>query len=133
MIDEDEPCQWIEIKTGVPRGDSDGGQYIHKFLVRQKDLLASKNPLENVVRAWRQLKDNAPDNPPRTQRYDIGLGSLLHWTPGVLKDAARSGQTKDVEYQKGRLKDCRPRSGRLSLPVRDTNGNLEVTWSRTFT
>ena len=133
VMEQDEPCQWIEIKTVVPAGDSDEGTYVHKYLVRQSALLKGNNPLEEVVRVWSKDKDNAPDVPPNTQRHDIGFGSLLLWTPGVLKDAGRSDQAKDIDYQKGRLKSCHARTGRLSLPVRDKNGNVEFTWSRSFT
>jgi len=133
VMEQTMACQWIEIKTIVPAGDADEGTYLSKYLVRQEDLLKSNNPLVDVIRAWSKFNDGAPHAPARTQRPDIGWGSLLLWTPGALKDATRSDGMKDVEYQKGRLKACFPRTGRLSLPVRDANGNVAITWSRKFT
>ncbi len=134
VMEGDEPCQWIEINTVVPAGDPEQGTYIHKLLVRQKDLLESKNPLEKIVRVWSKFKDKEPvDVSPDEHRHDIMFGPLMLWTPGVLKAAGRSDQAKDVDYQKGRLKACRPRTGSLSLPVRDANGTIVVTWSRTYT
>ena len=80
-----------------------------------------------------QHDDEAPYVPPEYQRHDLGYGLLFLWAPGVLKDADSPNESKNVEYQKGRLKRAKPRTGRQMLSIQDAAGKIEFTWSRKYT
>ncbi len=59
------------------------------------------------------------------------FGELLLWTPGMLKGSSLANdQTKDIEYQRGRLKGAQARTGRLVHQWRNKNGTEDKYTSR---
>jgi hypothetical protein len=111
-IEDGETCRWLEIKSVVQEPPGIAGNYVSKILVPEKDLLGEK-PFKNVRRAWTRRRDEPVKQ--QTKIDDWNQEPLLLWTPGMLKVAELApNQSKDIEYQRGRLKDARAQTGVLT-------------------
>jgi hypothetical protein len=132
IIEKDERCRWIELKYVIPEGN-EKGTLIEKMLVRERDLLESPNPMENVLRTWISFNDDPVRLKEFPETNDIAIGPMLLWAPGVLKNAAATNARKDIEYQRGRLKAARTWAGKMTLPETDQGGNVVLRRLRQFT
>jgi hypothetical protein len=132
VVENDEPCRWVELKYVIPEG-SEKGTLIEKLLIREKDLLASANPMEHVLRTWVRFNDEPVYLKEAYNNKDEAIGPLLLWTPGVLKNVAKGGDPKDIEYQHGRLKAAQPWAGRMVLPETNKDGVVVLHLSRKYT
>jgi hypothetical protein len=125
-LDDGEQCRWLELKHVVPEGRDGAGTYVSKVLVPEWDLLESENPFEHARRTWVRRLDGPVTKAPEGGRDDMTFGELLLWTPGMLKGSSLANdQTKDIEYQPGRLKGAQARTGRLVHQWRNKNGTEE--------
>jgi hypothetical protein len=132
-VDEGEPCRWLELKHVIPEGRDGAGTYVSKVLVPERDLLESESPFEHARRTWVRRLDGPVTKAPEGGRDDMTFGELLLWTPGMLKGSSLAkDQTKDIEYQRGRLKGAQARTGRLVHQWRDKNGT-EDKYTKSYT
>jgi hypothetical protein len=132
VVEKEEPCRWVELKYVIPEGD-EKGTLIEKLLIREKDLFKSANPMEHVLRTWVRFNDEPVRRKESHENNDMAIGPMLLWTPGVLKSASRTGPTKDIEYQRGRLEAAHSWTGKMILPESDQSGNVVLRRSRKFT
>jgi len=115
-VEEGQTCRWLERTTVIPEGIEGSGTYVVKVLVPEKDLWESKAPFEHVRRAW-MLRPNelVVKMAARSLVADINgiFLELMLWTPGMLKDSGpASNESKDIEYQPGRLRAAEARTGK---------------------
>jgi hypothetical protein len=111
QIEDGQPCRWLELKLVIPEREAGTGMYVSKVLVPEKDLWESDKPFEHARRTWVRRPDGAVTKPPNGARDDLTYDELMLWTPGMLKGfAPAKGQSKDVEYQAGLLKDAEART-----------------------
>jgi hypothetical protein len=105
-VEDGQRFRWLELKAVVPDGEG-AGTHIFKVLVPEKDLWESDKPFEHARRTWVRKPDGSVAPPPKGFRDDMTYDELLLWTPGLSKGSvAVDDQSKDVDYQAGRLKDC---------------------------
>src|SRR5215472_8728295 len=76
IVEKDERCRWIELKYVIPEGD-EKGTLIEKLLVREKDLLESANPMENVLRTWISFNDRPVVLKEFPETNDTAIGPIL--------------------------------------------------------
>jgi hypothetical protein len=103
VIDDGRRCRWVEIKNVLP-GEAGERIFITKMLILEAALLDSIDPVsaENVVRTWRRKPDGSVTKLAEPPRYSIDL----LWLPGIGKKMTRTGEKKDIDYQRGRLKSA---------------------------
>jgi hypothetical protein len=127
VVENDEACRWIELKHLVSEGD-EKGTWIFKLLIRENDLMENENPLERVIRAWLQSPDKEitlfePD--------ETSFLPILLWTSGTPKKPSTADETKNIEYQKGRLKAAHAKVGQIVIPER-TRPDYRNSWDYTL-
>ncbi|MSR57330.1 MAG: hypothetical protein EXS05_06630 [Planctomycetaceae bacterium] len=131
LVENGEPCRWIELKYVIPEGN-EKGTLIEKLLIREKDLLESENPIETVLRTWVQFNDEPAYRKEPHQNNDSTSGTTLLWTPGAMKKAV-AGTPRDIEYQQGHLKAAKAWSKNVLLAEKNQDGKVVAHRSRRYT
>ena len=98
VIEEDEKNRWVEIKEITRYGPKEKS-FLYKFLIPEKDLLESEQPLDKVKRAWLKANELAP-SPVEKGRI---RAAILPIFPGMWRNAERVDNKQTFDYQKGRL------------------------------
>jgi hypothetical protein len=118
VVEEGQTCRWLEKKSILPEGEDGAGTYVVKALVPEKELWESETPFAHVRRAWVLRPNEQPiEMPPRSLVTNANkvFQELLLWTPGMLKNSGTAAdQSKDIDYQPGRLKGAIARTGTLA-------------------
>ena len=99
-----EVCRWLEFQDSVPGNAKLRG--VTKFLIPEKDLLKSRNPLAHVVRAWEKTPTGARNmlkGITHIEYLDIFHGAALVFLPGPMAHAKTVAKRKSIDYQHGRL------------------------------
>jgi hypothetical protein len=96
-------CRWVEIK--VDDGDDEQKkEYLFKMLVLEDDLMQSDLlALKNVIRTWERRPDGTVINQPDAPNYS----ELFLWTPGAMRNFESTGESKDISFERGRLKSAK--------------------------
>lgn len=118
--ENDMTCRWVEMKTVTMVGDKDRVEIV-KFLIPEKELLESDQPLVRLVRCWSKTDDGMVKalsfDPPRgdgvnPQSADGRFGKELLIFPGMRQKAELVDKEKVVDYQQGRLQVAQGREGK---------------------
>ncbi|MGQ0635473.1 MAG: hypothetical protein ACT4QC_12735 [Planctomycetaceae bacterium] len=133
VTERDEKCRWVEITTDVISTvglgtEKEGDRSIAKFLIPERDLLESDQPLDRLERCWIKTGDREVTAPVVESPQAITIRSVnwlydtrLLFFPGVWQKSEPAEEQKIVEYQSGRLTIGQARTGKVtgkSLRVR---------------
>jgi hypothetical protein len=94
---DDQPARWIELK--LHQGGKDKGN-LWKFLVLEKHLGPDGDPLNNVLKAWRKLRDGEPVE---IKDLNFDLPRLNLFISAPIKNLKKTNQRRTVEWQGGQL------------------------------
>lgn len=126
VVENGEPCRWIEIEDIVADG-SEKGTWIYKLLIRERDLQENENPVAGIVRAWLRFNDEPAV---AFQPDETGHLPMLLWTPGALRKADVKDEPRTIDYQKGRVQIARARVGEFTLSDQPRQG-FRLNWNYT--
>ncbi len=131
VVEDGETYRWLERKESVPDGEKGTKKEIIKVLVPEKDLWESDVPFEHFRRGWVLRVNGQLGEVTMKQRVllHLNFAPLLLWTPGMLKGSEQvADQSKDIEYQAGRLKSAQARTGKLALPDNNYDISKYTAW-----
>jgi hypothetical protein len=117
-VEDGQTFRWLEQRESDSGGGVPPKFEIFKVLVPEKQLLESSLPFETVRRAWlRKFTGEIEDVTNKPLLIQGNFAPYLLWTPGMLKSSSLlEDQTKDIEYQRGRLQGATARSGKVEMP-----------------
>lgn len=125
--ENNEKYRWVESKSEWKDAANNEHIQITKFLIPEKDLLESEQPLDRLKRCWVKFDD-------RDVRADrIGLEQdtrTANWAysghviifPGMRKKLKSIDEQRVVEYQQGRLVIARAETGKITGKPVDVKG-----------
>lgn len=124
-----EPCRWVEFEEVLDGQDKP--LQINKFLVPEKDLLQSEWPLDSVKRWISKRQDQIT-----VQKEDFldraGLwGMSLVFLPGSLKETKTIAESKQIDYQAGKLSLEKGRQGTYVWKPKYADPSLPWKWDYT--
>lgn len=107
--------RWVEVHS-IFVADGKESVVLSKFLIAEKDLLESEQPLDKIKRGW--LKSGAID----VRAVVAGKGINPYNTrtvvfPGMWQKAERIGNERILEYQQGKMAIPEARTLQVSTPV----------------
>lgn len=138
VVKNGERLRWVEIGDTVE--EDEGGRkvdrhYAIKFLISEKDLLTSTNPIRHFVQACHaevgKRADKIEANKRYREVYDAFNAQSLLFLAGPSKRSKPTARSRTIDYQDGRLKIP---SGHTGTNVSRFTANPKSTleWKRTY-
>src|SRR5262249_47962247 len=91
VVEYADPSRWVEVKGVIPKGGKGEGTHLAKVLIRERDLIESKDPLGHPLRIWARHPGE-----PQAQLAKVAFTTgpnLMLWAPGALKTLKESDES----------------------------------------
>ena len=119
VTDDDQKLRWVEVNSEYFIGDKKYADVL-KFLVSEKALLESDQPLDNLKRVW---KKNSDGNVRETSVWH-GIypdNAKLMIFPGLWQHGEREKKERIIEYQQRKLTIAEARTREITMNARTVN------------
>jgi hypothetical protein len=115
VVENGEKCRWVEVNSIFTRDGKDG-LILSKFLISEKDLLESEEPLDTIKRGWFKSGNND------VRAVEAGKGITRYNTrtvifPGLWHKAEQIDKEQIVDYQQGKFTILEAKTRQVTSPT----------------
>lgn len=134
-----ERCRYVEWTDAMKVDGGDGKKttrrFVYKFLLTEKSLRESPQPLLQFVRGWRGEEGKTPEplvtSQSERERANFG-GTTVLFLPGVLKTTKPTRDSRTVDYQQGQLRIKSGRSGTYQARYHAITAPVNYNWKTEY-